>query len=439
MTIAAREAAASLRPPRLRVTVSRLAGADPLALFAERGQEDAFFWAHPATGRAFAGVGAAAVFRAAGPDRLERADAWWRALVEASEVDAPADAPAAPLCVGGVAFDPHRPLAPHWDPFGSAWFFIPAVAVVVEFGSAWRVDCGSVASPLRALDGEAADLRLAPAAPAAFCLSDGALSFRRAVEQVVAEIARGAFEKLVLAREVIYRNAAPFPVLSALDRLRAAYPGCATFAVARGERVFLGATPERLVRLTGSTLQTMCLAGSAPRGATAETDARLALSLLGDPKERREHHFVVAAMREALTPLCSRLDIPAQPTVVSLPNLHHLKTSVTGQLRGEETIFAVVDRLHPTPAVGAAPPSAAFPAIRRHEPFDRGWFAAPLGWLTPTDGEFVVALRSALVTGEEARLYAGCGIVAGSDPERELQETELKLQPMREALQVSGP
>jgi len=372
--------------PALRVTVSPVPAADPLALFARHGTQDAIYWAQPSAGRAAAGIGVAATFLAKGPDRLLRAAEWWRGVIASATVEREAGAPAAPLCFGGASFDPIRPLASHWRPFGGAWFVVPAVAV------------------------------------------------RVGVQEAVSEIRRGQFDKLVLAREVIYTRQPRFDAVAALARLTTGYPSCTTFAFAREGSVFLGATPERLARLRGRELRTMCLAGSAPRGADPVDDSQQAAALLIDEKERHEHAFVVAAMREALAPLCHDLMIPDEPVVASLPNVHHLETPVLGWLRPAETIFSVVDQLHPTPAVCGAPRETAIAAIRRFEAFDRGWFAGPVGWLDSEGGEFVVALRSALIAEDQARLFAGCGIVAGSDADRELRETDLKLLPMRTAL-----
>jgi isochorismate synthase len=440
MTTLAQRFSLTCDPPALRVTVRRVGMTDPFALFAQRRARDAVVWAQPAAQRALAGIGVAAAFRAEGPDRLRLADAWWRALLATADVTAPADAPAAPVGLGGMAFDPGRPPAPHWQPFGAAWFVVPAITVIVERDDAWLVVAhpGTTSEPNALRDHWPADPPLSGRAATTELVADSAPWFRAAVGEAVADIARGRFEKLVLAREVVYRRSSVFEPDAALTRLRATYPSCTIFAVARGASTFLGATPERLVRLDGREIRTMCLAGTAARGVDADDDARRAAALLADGKERREHRFVVTAMRAALAPVCDEIVIPETPTVVSLPNLHHLRTPIRGRLAGDQTILSVVEQLHPSPAVGASPRDAAFPALRHLETFDRGWFAAPLGWLAPNGGEFVVALRSALLTGAEARLFAGCGIVAGSDPDRELAETELKLLPMRAALGVEG-
>ncbi|HEY5640241.1 MAG TPA: isochorismate synthase, partial [Dehalococcoidia bacterium] len=227
-------------------------------------------------------------------------------------------------------------------------------------------------------------------------------------------------------------------------RLVEGYPHCTVFAFARGDSCFLGATPERLVRVdrpaldgrdAPSMVRADCLAGSARRGATEEEDWRLGESLRADPKELHEHAVVVQALRDGLEPLCSRLDIPEAPGLLRLPNVQHLHTPIEGVLSTERGVLELVERLHPTPAAGGLPRDAALPLIRQLESFDRGWYAGPVGWVDGRgDGEFAVAIRSALIRRQEAFLYAGCGIVAGSDPEREYSESCLKLRPMLWAL-----
>jgi isochorismate synthase len=255
------------------------------------------------------------------------------------------------------------------------------------------------------------------------------------VRDTLREIRGSAVEKVVLARQVTARAERSIDAAAVLRRLREGYPQCTVFAFARGDACFLGATPERLVRLEGRAVRADPLAGSAARGATEDEDRRLGDALLADEKERREHGLVVGAVRDALEPVCSHLDVPETPELLRMPNVQHLHTPIRGVLAGEASILELVERLHPTPAAGGLPRDAALSLIRRYEPFDRGWYAGPVGWVDGGgNGEFAVAIRSALLRGHEALLYAGCGIVAGSDPEREYAESCLKLRPMLWAL-----
>jgi isochorismate synthase len=259
------------------------------------------------------------------------------------------------------------------------------------------------------------------------------------VAGMVEMIRRGAFEKVVLAREILLAlqdSQAAFDIGVTLQRLRESYPTAYVFAVQRGERFFVGATPERLVLgHRDGQIHTMALAGSARRGETEQEDAALGEQLLRSEKNNREHAIVVAMMRAALEEHCSHVQVASSPELLKLRNVQHLKTGIAGELLPGRSILDIIADLHPTPAVGGYPRQAALAAIRQSERLDRGWYAAPLGWIGMSGhGEFAVALRSALIEGGQARLFAGCGIVADSDPQVELAESWLKFQAMLRAL-----
>jgi len=255
---------------------------------------------------------------------------------------------------------------------------------------------------------------------------------------------------VVLAREVaLTRPGCPFDPGAVLARLRATFPDACLFAVApadgaAGNPVFLGASPERLVSLAGGVVATSCLAGSIGRGTTAAEDDALGARLLGSAKDQVEHSLVARMLREQLGPLCDSLEIGETPELVRLANVQHLHTPIHGALRARSDgtvpcILDLVATLHPTPAVGGYPRHAALDLIRRRERLDRGWYAGPLGWLDRHgEGEFAVAIRSALLRGSEARLFAGCGIVGDSDPHSEYLESRLKLRAMLGALTGSA-
>ena len=256
------------------------------------------------------------------------------------------------------------------------------------------------------------------------------------VEDAAHACRNGALEKVVLARAVrACARGGPFNPPAALERLRDAYPNAYVFAVARGPRCFLGATPERLVRLRDGAVDATCLAGSAPRGETPEEDTRLGNALLASAKERAEHAVVVRSVRAALEGVCSEVHSPNVPRLLRLRNVQHLYTPVDGRVSWPTCVLDLVQRLHPTPAVGGYPREGALRFIRDREGLDRGWYAGPVGWLDRRgDGEFAVALRSALLHGTEATLFAGCGIMAQSCASDEYAETCLKLRPMLNAL-----
>jgi menaquinone-specific isochorismate synthase len=232
------------------------------------------------------------------------------------------------------------------------------------------------------------------------------------------------------------RADAPLHPLHLLNGLRERFPGCYSFSVANGRgQSFIGASPERLVRVSKGVLETEALAGSARRGQGAREDAALGAALLASEKDRREHVHVLDSIRRRLEPLGLALDFPAQPVLRKLANVQHLYTPVSAALPEGVSLLAALAQLHPTPAVGGTPREAAVGRIGALEGFSRGLYAGAIGWVNARGGgEFLVGIRSALIDGETARVYAGAGIVAGSDTEREFAETELKFHAMRDAL-----
>jgi isochorismate synthase len=257
--------------------------------------------------------------------------------------------------------------------------------------------------------------------------------WKRSVAEAAAAVREGTLRKVVLARRVGLRVVSWDPA-SALARLAETYPDCTIFAVAREGALFCGATPERLARVRRGHVEAMALAGSAARGRDEGEDARLARTLLASDKEQEEHRAVVDRLCEALGDLCEEFDVDALPTVMRTADIQHLHTALRGRLRQPTTILEVAGRLHPTPAVAGVPLEGALDWIRSHESLDRGWYAGAVGWVNRDgEGDFAVAIRSALVTGQRALVFAGCGIVAGSDPEREYQESQIKMRPMMRA------
>jgi isochorismate synthase len=249
-----------------------------------------------------------------------------------------------------------------------------------------------------------------------------------AVQMIKAE----NFRKVVLARAIQVSNEAQaFDIAAILRRLCNSYPTAYVFAIQRGKRYFVGATPERLICGADGQIQTMALAGSAPRGTTEEEDQHLGNELLQSLKNQGEHQVVVTTIYEALANICSRVWVADTPHLLKLKNIQHLETAITGSLLPDHSILEAIEDLHPTPAVGGFPRQPALAAIRAYEQLDRGWYAGPIGWIGASgNGEFAVALRSALIYGNQARLFAGCGIVAASQPESEFAESCLKLEVM---------
>ena len=445
-----RKAARSGEPVLVSTTVP-VPHVDPAELFGRAKAEERVLWEQPSDGFSLVAIGAAARLTSGGEARFSQVTAAWRSLLSQAIVDVADPAPvAAPVCLAGFAFDPARRREPHWEGYPDALLLVPRILLACRAGSCW-LTVNAMASPgcdARATaDGAAEEFRRLLSGDGAagreeWSASDvmfeegvGASRWREAVASVVRDVRRGTVEKLVLARRL--RALAPRPLDSGpvLHRLRTGYGNCTVFAFAQGDACFLGATPERLVCLDGPVVRADCLAGSMARGATEDEDRSLGAALLANGKERHEHALVVRALWDALAPLCSSLSLPEMPSLLRMPNVQHLHTPVNGVLRGERHVLELVERLHPTPAAGGLPRNAALGLIRSYERFDRGWYAGPVGWVDGRGGgEFVVAIRSALLRGNEALLYAGCGIVAGSDPGREYEESCLKLRPMLWAL-----
>jgi menaquinone-specific isochorismate synthase len=256
-----------------------------------------------------------------------------------------------------------------------------------------------------------------------------------AVNAVKWEIQGGGLEKVVLARAKRLYFAGEVDPFIALNELSKQYPDCTKFLFSFSPgSAFLGATPEYLAAVQDGALRTMALAGSIRRGGTPEEDKRLGQQLMGSAKDQREHDFVVNFLRETLGPLANGLAISQEPQLHELQNIQHLRTDVQASLRDGVDILDVVAALHPTPALGGLPRQRALEMIAELETESRGWYGAPVGWLDGHgNGEFVVGIRSGVVQGNQACIYAGAGIVADSDPIGEWHETELKFEPMGKA------
>ncbi len=261
-------------------------------------------------------------------------------------------------------------------------------------------------------------------------------AYREAVQLVLDRIARGELRKVVLARTVEVEADRDLDPRLLAHRLRAVDPDAYTFAAPTDRGVIVGASPELLVSRRGHEVRSNPLAGSAPRSGDAEEDRANADALIASSKEQEEHAIVVEAIAETLRPFCEELTWDPEPVLRETPNVWHLSTRFRGALREPApTALDLVAALHPTPAVAGEPREAALATIEALEPFDRGRYAGPVGWVDAEgDGEWAIALRCAELRGDRAILYAGAGIVAGSEPARELDETERKFRAFLDAL-----
>ncbi len=252
------------------------------------------------------------------------------------------------------------------------------------------------------------------------------------VAATVEMVRAGRFDKVVLAREIEVVANREFLPADILRRLNTLYPSCMVFSTGS----FLGASPELLISRAGRRVRSHPLAGTVARSGDPTADAALTGLLLGSAKERQEHRLVVDEVAAALRPVCRALDVPEVPSIVALRNVSHLGTLIEGELEGDDvTALDLVARLHPTPAVAGSPTATAVAYLTAMEGFDRGCYAGPVGWMDSRgDGEWAVAVRSAEVRGNTARLFAGVGVVGDSDPASELAETQLKLQALLAAV-----
>jgi isochorismate synthase len=444
-----------------------LGSRDVLPDFMAACSRDAFFWQEPSQGVSLLGLGRVATLEAVGPKRFGETSAHARELfrdlhlhsigedVSKSDEVSRADY-RGPLLVGGYGFyDRDVEGDSEWADFGAGRLVLPELGVVVrgEVTFATRtcwVEAGDAVDSV--IDRLCADLEKgvpvtgfsdANELPKSWDENSRGPEIRvqadrphgRYLAQVTAALAAidaGKFEKVVLARSLEVRAEQDFDLGNFLSCLREIYPACTTLAVREGDSWFISATPERLVSLHDGRVSTAAVAGSAPRGRSHDEEEQHSALLKSSEKERLEHELVKRAIREALIETCGPLEGPDEPRLLKLEGIQHLETPLEGQLlpkwQGELGVLDLVSALHPTPAVGGVPSTSALDWLERCEDLDRGWYAGPVGYVDGKgDGEFRVALRSALLRGSRARLFAGAGIVAGSEPERELAETRLKL------------
>ncbi|MCS7235457.1 MAG: isochorismate synthase [Armatimonadota bacterium] len=374
----------------------------------------------------------------AGPGRFGCAASRWRELA----VRAVWEGPLRPVAFAGFAFGEGQ-TAGLWEGFPDGLLSVPRVLRVRVLGREY-VALACVATPqgdeeeaertVGLLDAVGQQHGEPPvrAEVVRWLPPDG--RWRSQVQAAEAACRSGHLEKVVVARCVELSTSASED--AALRSLSTRYPTCTAFAVSRPQGVFLGATPEVLARVRRGRVWTQALAGTAPRGSGRRQDGLLRAQLLASPKEAREHELVAAHLRQALADLCR--DVRERPReVVALPNVHHLRTRFSGRLNPGLGLLEVAGRLHPTPAVAGLPVPDACAWVRENESLPRGWYAGAVGWVDFSgQGELVVAIRSALVRDGRAWAFAGCGVVAGADPDREVRESQLKLQPVLEALGV---
>lgn len=372
-------------------------------------------------GEGLVGWGVAAHLHVRGDERFARTQRWWNQTLEHLTVEDSVTLPG----TGPVAFASFS-----FDPALASEVVLPQVIVGLRGGQAWITTIGDAASEI--------GLTTVPTPPTEVTWAEGsmsALDWQGIVSRAIDRINNGELDKVVLARDVVAHVQGDLDPRYLVQRLAAAYPTCWTFHVSG----LLGATPELLVRRTGDLVTSRVLAGTVRREGDATADEGLARALLASSKDLEEHEYAVHSVARALAAHCTDLDVPEHPRVLELSNVQHLATDVTGRLADASSVLALVASLHPTAAVCGTPTERAFALISESEGMSRARYAGPVGWFDHNgDGEFGIALRCAYVDTEEktVRAFAGCGVVAGSDPARELAESVAKLVPIRDALEA---
>ena len=454
----ARSEVPSLPELMLTSVTVRIPWVDPLAVFGQA-QGGRTFFERPYDGLSMVGMGTLWRAEFAGKDRFERASKEWSTLLLRTAANGRNASPlSAPVGFAGFAFNADAKPVGEWLSFGQGGLMLPKILILAKGALSWltlnfisgkdddvelqqRTDevCHLLKEASKGVEGllqpYCAGLKENPKE------SESEASWKMAVCSATQAIRQGTLQKVVLARRVGLQLEGRINHALALKRMRKGFGECTLFAFMENEACFLGATPERLVSLYGgSKALVSCLAGSARRGIGSEEDLRLQENLLSDTKNRLEHAMVVDTIKKSLAPLCAEITHPPSPSLVCIRNIQHLHTPILGLLKQTPgNVLDFLGLLHPTPAVGGLPKEEALLLIRALEGFDRGWYAGPVGWVDGSGGgEMFVAIRSALLSGSKAFLYAGCGIMADSDPTEELEESRLKLEAMRWTLNGRG-
>ncbi|MBC7171649.1 MAG: isochorismate synthase [Polyangiaceae bacterium] len=426
-------------PSRIRVVTFAAPVANASSILALAGKGTGLFFDAPDEST-YAALGAAAEIRVAGEGRfaaLRQATA--SLFAGLAEVREPGVAAPAPRLFGGLAFAPGVDHGEAWAGFGDGLFVLPrwvystsGERASLSFAVGAGYDPKEVDRAIHEL-GQLWDRLLERAAPSRSRPRTTRVehlpfeAWSTAVDAIREAIREGSVAKVVAARRAtVELDGAPAPE-AILERLKARFPLCTCFALLRDGAAFVGATPERLVERRGAVVTTEALAGSIARGRAAD--------LLSSLKDREEHRLVVDAIVEGLTPFCTRVTVGSEPRIRDLPNLLHMQTPIEGRARDGVDVLELVKALHPTPAVGGVPTVEAMRWIVEREAAPRGWYGAPFGWVDASgDGAFVVALRSGVVRGDRVFVYAGAGIMEGSSPIAEYEETALKMQALLGAL-----
>ncbi|WP_318617678.1 isochorismate synthase [Sporosarcina sp. YIM B06819] len=422
----------------------------PLAFF-EAGdscyKDKRFYWQNADKTMTLVGIGHATVLTSEGVnERFAHISSAWNTL-RAALIKEEKDME--PVLFGGFSFDPKSVKEAEWKIFPSAYFVVPSFQLIIKNGKT-SISINLVTESCEAAEefeqlreerdrlihiAQVEDFNLL-AKPTVVSIEEIAKDdYMQAVADVTEKINNGEAEKVVIARSVQLNFDNEVPAVTALHHISNEQQESYHFGLQKDGQLFFGATPERLIEISAGRAYSACVAGSIKRGKSAAEDRAFGEELLEDHKNREEHQYVVNMISQVFQTFCTNITMPKVPKLMKIRDIQHLFTPIEGQVEQGTDIFSLVQALHPTPALGGVPTNVSMDMIRSEENMDRGYYAAPIGWTdTAGNGEFAVAIRSALLDGDRAYLYAGGGIVADSDPDQEYDETWVKFRPVMRAL-----
>lgn len=438
--------------PVLFSEVKKMNRVDALSLFAASKEQyvgERFFWKNDAEQMTIVGLGICGkVETDQATDRFSYVEKEWQKLKQSIVmINRYDESGVGPLLFGGFSFDPKRKKTKLWSNYAHSTFRLPQFMYTEKNGQAYmtmNVICTEKDDEtlIDKIEQKRSELFEQIDQPFTFYqnplvseVETNPEKWKRTVEEIVVELKEDELKKVVLARETRLTYKHPIQTERVLYNLLHQQQQCFIFAFESGRDCFIGATPERLIKKEDRNMMTACIAGSIKRGNTTEEDNMLGDMLLNDEKNLVEHQYVVDMIKEAVVQLCDEVELPHRPTLLKMRDIQHLHTPVSGKVKETTSLLLLVERLHPTPALGGTPKDEAVKKIREVEELDRGLYGSPLGWIDYNgNGDFAVSIRSGLIQENEISLFAGCGVVENSNVESEYEETKVKFRPMLSAL-----
>jgi menaquinone-specific isochorismate synthase len=407
-----------------------------------------YFWKHAIEKEWIVGLGTVyTIQKEEDIDRFQEAKNEWKSILKNSYIFNSFQRinGVGPVLLGGISFLPMKRQNNEWENFHDIHFYLPELMLTVTEDDSYLTenylldpnlqkpklqDVSQIINKIETINPQK-NTELTVVSTNEKYPNDWIRNVNKAIDM----LKKKELNKIVLAREVEIEFNDELSHECIIQRLMNDQQSSYIFAIESGEDCYLGASPERLIRKVDQTISSVCLAGSTPRGKTEDEDKLLGEDLLKDQKNLDEHQFVVDMIYDSLKKVTKEVTVPDRPVLIKMRDIQHLYTPVKGKIEKDTTIFDIIKQLHPTPALGGTPKEKALELIPQLEFFERGFYAAPLGWVDyKGDGEFIVAIRSGLIKAKKALLFAGCGIVENSNAEHEFEETVVKLRPMLRAL-----